>query len=497
MVAGMDDNGMQSGNSQPMVMDDIAVAQARAQRNYAFLTKLFPSLLAAADCLVLLAAGYGCYYGLVPYSYKSESFYHVAINANWLVTVMIFQFAGLYQFDAMLKPRASIDRVVIAIMTSFLLMFAAAFSLKISGIFSRAWIAVFFLACVSGVIATRFVAAGLVHRLAEAQMISRRVAVYGRLPQIERFLRFARETQDSFIGVTGIFLEPGEEAKDPGLRRMHRGGFDELMTFARSQMVDDIILAMPWSDGGRMSALVNQLRELPTNVHVSADVAGYEVRMSPPPSYYEQAPLYQVVGQPLSGWDVVFKAAFDYVMAAVLLVVLSPLLLAVAIAIKIDSRGPILFRQQRFGFNTKVFGIYKFRTMVDGEATAATVQARAGDPRITRIGGFLRKTSIDELPQLLNVLSGTMSLVGPRPHAVDHNEEYSKKIRGYFARHRMKPGITGLAQIKGYRGLTDTVEKMEQRVKYDILYTDTWSPWLDFKILLLTPFAVATGENAI
>ena len=497
MVAGMDDNGMQSGVGRPMVMDDIPAAQARAHRNYAFVTKLFPSLLAIADCLVLLAAGYGCYYGLVPYSYKSESFYHVAINTNWLVTVMIFQFAGLYQYDAMLKPRGAMDRVVIAIMTSFLLMFAAAFSLKISGIFSRAWIAVFFLACVGGVVAARFIAAGLVHRMAEAQMISRRVAVYGRLPQIECFLRFARESDDSFIGVTGIFLEPGEEVKDPGLRQMHRGGLEELMSFARSQMVDDIILAVPWSDGGRLKALVTQLRELPTNVHVSADLAGFDVRMSPPPSYYEHAPLYQVVGQPLSGWDVVFKAAFDYALAAILLVVMSPLLLAVAIAIKLDSRGPVLFRQHRFGFNNKVFGIYKFRTMVDCQPAAATVQARAGDPRITRLGGFLRQTSIDELPQLLNVLNGTMSLVGPRPHAVDHNEEYSKKIRGYFARHRMKPGITGLAQIKGYRGPTDTVEKMEQRVKYDILYTDTWSPWLDFKILLLTPFAVATGKNAI
>lgn len=480
-----------------MVIEDIPAGQGRGRRNFAFVTKLFPSLMAAADSLVLLVAGYGCYYGLVPYTYKSENFYHVAINANWLVTVMIFQFAGLYQYDAMLRPRSALDRVIIAIITTFLLMFAAAFSLKISDIFSRIWIAAFFGACILGVATERFVAAALVQSLAEARVITRRVAVYGRLPQIERFMRFARESENSFISVTGIFLEPGERAEDSSVRQLHRGQLDELIIFARSHTVDDIILALPWSEAKRISDVVTQLRELPTNVHVSADLAGFEVRMAPPPSYYENAPLYQVVGKPLSGWDVIFKAGFDYVIATVLLIVLAPLLLAVALAIKADSPGPVLFRQQRFGFNNQVFGIYKFRTMVQCRPSGVTVQARAGDPRITRVGGFLRKTSIDELPQLLNVLNGTMSLVGPRPHAVDHNEEFSKKIRGYFARHRMKPGITGLAQIKGYRGLTDTVEKMEQRVKYDILYTDTWSPWLDLKILLATPYAVIIGKNAI
>jgi len=177
---------------------------------------------------------------------------------------------------------------------------------------------------------------------------------------------------------------------------------------------------------------------------------------------------------------------------------LSPVLLLTAILIKLDSPGPILFRQQRLGFNNRVFDIYKFRSMTHIETPdARTVQAQAGDTRITRVGRFIRKSSIDELPQLLNVLNGSMSLVGPRPHAVDHNEDYARKIRGYFARHRVKPGITGLAQVKGYRGLTDTLDKMEQRVKYDLEYTETWSPLLDIKILLLTPFAVAGGKNAI
>jgi lipopolysaccharide/colanic/teichoic acid biosynthesis glycosyltransferase len=181
-------------------------------------------------------------------------------------------------------------------------------------------------------------------------------------------------------------------------------------------------------------------------------------------------------------------------------VLLSPLLLLTGLLVKLTSPGPVLFRQRRLGFNNRIFDIYKFRSMThhkNANETEKTVQAQVGDSRITPLGQFLRKTSVDELPQLFNVLNGTMSLVGPRPHAVDHNEDYSKQIRGYFARHKVRPGITGLAQIKGYRGLTDTVEKMENRVKYDIEYVETWSPVLDLKILALTPFAVVSGKNAV
>lgn len=190
----------------------------------------------------------------------------------------------------------------------------------------------------------------------------------------------------------------------------------------------------------------------------------------------------------------------DIIIASILIVLLSPLLLLTGILVKLTSPGPVLFRQRRLGFNNRLFDIYKFRSMTHhkyADEKEKTVQAQVGDSRITPLGQFLRKTSIDELPQLFNVLNGTMSLVGPRPHAVDHNEDYSKQIRGYFARHKVRPGITGLAQIKGYRGLTDTVEKMENRVKYDIEYVETWSPVLDLKILALTPFAVVSGKNAV
>jgi putative colanic acid biosynthesis UDP-glucose lipid carrier transferase len=193
----------------------------------------------------------------------------------------------------------------------------------------------------------------------------------------------------------------------------------------------------------------------------------------------------------------VIKTLEDRIFAGVTLVLIAPLLAAIAIAIKVDSPGPVFFRQDRLGLNNRAFRIWKFRTMYHAEVPEANVrQATVNDPRVTAIGRFLRRTSLDELPQLFNVLGGTMSLVGPRPHALSHNEEYGSQVRHYFARHKVKPGITGWAQVNGLRGETEEVEKMEARVQYDIEYVDNWSLALDFWILLLTVAVVLFQKEA-
>ena len=180
-----------------------------------------------------------------------------------------------------------------------------------------------------------------------------------------------------------------------------------------------------------------------------------------------------------------------------ILVLILPLLVAIATAIKLDSRGPVVFRQKRYGFNNEVFDVYKFRSMYFNRPPEQGVpQAKRNDPRVTRVGKFLRATSLDELPQVFNVLQGVMSLVGPRPHAVAHNEEYAETITGYFARHRVKPGITGWAQVNGWRGETDTHVKMENRVRHDIEYIENWSLFLDLKILFMTAFVVFVQKSA-
>ena len=218
-------------------------------------------------------------------------------------------------------------------------------------------------------------------------------------------------------------------------------------------------------------------------------------------SYLGGVPVLDLFDKPITDWDVVMKWLFDKIVGSIILLITSPLMLLAAIAIKLDSRGPIFFKQKRYGFNNELIEVYKFRSMyVDQcDPTAARLVQR-GDPRVTRVGAFIRKTSIDELPQLINVMfKGNLSLVGPRPHAVHAkaaNRLYDEAVDGYFARHRVKPGITGWAQISGWRGETDTQEKIERRVEHDLYYIENWSVLFDLFILAKTPLVLAKSENA-
>jgi putative colanic acid biosynthesis UDP-glucose lipid carrier transferase len=241
---------------------------------------------------------------------------------------------------------------------------------------------------------------------------------------------------------------------------------------------------------------VRKLRLSPVNVKLCSELVTSEL---PALGFrnFAGVPVLAVLERPLSGWSLVMKAIEDRVLAFLLLLVALPLLAVLGLAIKLDSPGPILFRQRRYGFNNDPITVFKFRTMRHEPQDESHVpQARRNDPRVTRVGAILRRTSLDELPQLWNVLMGDMSLVGPRPHAVAHNEQYAAIIDGYLGRHRVKPGITGWAQVNGLRGETDTAEKMRLRVQFDLYYIDHWSLLFDLRILLLTPFIGLMHRNA-
>ncbi len=462
------------------------------RRPYAFIIKLLPGLVLILDALVLLAVGYATYWQFVDYSYQTVDYYVAAIIGNSLMAVMLMYFAGLYQFGAITRAVSSIDRIVLANITTFVLMLAGAFAIKISNFYSRAWVGAFLFGGIAALILTRMAIAHIVRKLGQRGVVARSVAIYGHGEQVQELQNYLKQQNLTFIKVAGVFGEKDTAGISPD-----SVDFCRLIEFTRSDNVDDIIVALPWANSREVASIMDKLRELPINVYLSADLIGYKMSMRAAPSYFESLPLFQVAGKPLSGWDIILKTMEDYIISLIVLVLLSPLLLVVALLIKLDSPGPVIFKQKRLGFNNQVFDIYKFRSMTYNDtAQSKTVQAQRNDPRVTRVGKILRKTSIDEIPQLFNVLNGTMSIVGPRPHAIDHNEEFSSKIRGYFARHRVKPGLTGLAQVKGFRGLTDTVEKMENRVKYDVEYTENWSLLTDLKIILRTPFAVLLGTNA-
>ncbi len=480
---------------------EMAGALSQSRRPYAFIIKMLPGLVLVLDCLVLLAVGYVSYAWLVYYSYQTVDFYTVAIIGNSMLAVMLLYFAGLYQFGAITRVGPSMDRIVLANLTAFILMLAAAFTIKISDVYSRLWVGSFLVGGTLGLILARSLISWGITRLGERSIIARSVAVFGQGEQVEELLKFLKEVRPAFINVVKVFGDGATVGKSRDNSFKDNGysetEFNKLAEFVRMENVDDVVVAMPWASSRAVASLVGRLREMPINVFLSSDLVGYKISMRPPPNYFDTIPLFQVSGKPLTGWDIVLKTIEDYVLALFFVIVLSPLLLIVAMLVKLDSPGPVLFKQKRLGFNNQEFEIYKFRSMTHSEvAETKTVQAQKQDARVTRIGALLRRSSIDELPQLFNVLNGTMSIVGPRPHAIDHNEEFATKIRGYFSRHRVKPGLTGLAQVNGFRGITDTVEKMENRVKNDIEYAENWSLLMDMKILIKTPFLLVLGTNA-
>ncbi|MDM7950750.1 undecaprenyl-phosphate glucose phosphotransferase [Hydrogenophaga sp.] len=273
------------------------------------------------------------------------------------------------------------------------------------------------------------------------------------------------------------------------------GPLDEMLAIIDRQEVRTIYFAIPLGESDLIEDMYFQLLDRHVAVHWVPDIfslllVNHSVR--------EMAglPLLTLSETPLTGTRLLLKAIEDVVLASLIMLLISPLLLVIAAAIKLDSSGPVFFRQARKGWSGKIFHIWKFRSMFVHQPEAGIVQqATRNDPRITRVGAFLRKTSLDELPQIFNVLKGEMSLVGPRPHAVQHDEEYSQRIDSYFARHNIKPGITGLAQVRGLRGETSEIGSMQQRIEADIEYINNWSLWMDLTILIRTLGAL-TGKNA-
>jgi putative colanic acid biosynthesis UDP-glucose lipid carrier transferase len=273
------------------------------------------------------------------------------------------------------------------------------------------------------------------------------------------------------------------------------GTIGELVQKARRGEVDCIYVAFPLRAEERIRGVLKELGDTTASVYIVPDFFVFQLLHSRWTNI-GGLPAVSVYETPFYGADGLLKRVFDFIAACILLVVLSIPLAIVAILIKRSSPGPVFFRQRRYGMDGREFRVWKFRTMTVCEDGPQVTQATQGDQRVTRIGAFLRRTSLDELPQLFNVIEGTMSLVGPRPHASAHNEQYRSLISGYMLRHKVKPGLTGLAQVRGWRGETDTLEKMQKRIECDHEYIRDWSLWLDAKILLATPWIVLRGKNA-
>ncbi|TYY01065.1 undecaprenyl-phosphate glucose phosphotransferase, partial [Klebsiella pneumoniae] len=275
----------------------------------------------------------------------------------------------------------------------------------------------------------------------------------------------------------------------------YAGTTEELIINARDGKIDRIYIAMSMKDEVKINNIVSQLADTTCSVLLIPDVFTFNILQSRTEEI-NGLPVVPLFDSPLNGINMVFKRLEDILVSSIILLFISPILLIISLAVKLSSNGPVIFKQIRYGMDGKPIQVWKFRSMTVMENDDKVVQATKNDIRVTKVGKFLRSTSLDELPQFFNVLFGQMSVVGPRPHAVSHNEQYRTLIQGYMLRHKVKPGITGLAQINGWRGETDTLEKMEKRVEYDLLYIRGWSIWLDLKIIFLTIFKGFINKSA-
>jgi putative colanic acid biosynthesis UDP-glucose lipid carrier transferase len=291
------------------------------------------------------------------------------------------------------------------------------------------------------------------------------------------------------------FFEDRDESRNPVPIPSMLGGVADVASYVRENNIQMIFISLPMSAQPRIRALLDDLHDTTASIYFLPDVYIFDL-MQARFDNIAGVPVIAICESPFLGVDNVVKNVSDFVFALLILILLSPIMLCIALAVKLSSPGPVIFKQRRYGLNGEEIIVYKFRSMTVTDNGNIIAQAQKNDPRITKIGGFLRSTSLDELPQFINVLQGRMSIVGPRPHAVAHNELYRKLIKGYMLRHKVKPGITGWAQVNGLRGETEQLEKMQARIEFDLDYLQNWSIWFDTWIIIRTVLVVLRRDNA-
>jgi Undecaprenyl-phosphate glucose phosphotransferase len=455
-----------------------------------------------ADFLLLSTVGIAVYLGYVVPLAGFHWEYIAAILATAVTTVICFQAADIYQVQIFRGQLRQMTRMISSWAFVFLLFIGASFFAKLGSEISRLWLSAFFFIGLVVLVVERLTLRALVRRWARQGRLDRRTVIVGSDQNGEELVRALKKEDESDIDVLGVFDDRNDaRALDTCAGSPKLGKVDDIVEFARRTRVDLVLFALPISAETRILEMLKKLWVLPVDIRLSAHTN--KLRFRPRSySYLGKVPTLDMFEAPITDWDLVMKWLFDHLVGAMILVMALPVMALVALAIKLDSPGPVLFRQKRFGFNNERIDVFKFRSLYHHQAdpTASKVVTK-NDPRVTRVGRFIRKTSLDELPQLFNVvLKSNLSLVGPRPHAVQgklQSRLFDEAVDGYFARHRVKPGITGWAQINGWRGEIDNEEKIQKRVEFDLYYIENWSVLFDLYILLKTPIALMTkNDNA-
>ena len=455
------------------------------------LTLLWP----VADALVVVALSVmaGVAYHLIAYDGVGPVLDFAKVGA----AVALFRWILQHPISTITaRPKGSLRYQFYLWNAAFLCLLAFGFLGKVSDTYSRGTILIFYLSGLPLLIMwqevwKRFVRQGLY----TGRLAVRHGLLLGTLAKVEEFRRKYRPGQSGMIVSDTVILPEEVLERTPHGEAVLNEALGKAVDMVRRSHLDDVVVLLPWSSTHAVNAVADRLMTSPVSVQLGPE-AIFDRFSHVHLSRLGPATMLNLIRPPLTRIEVLSKRLFDFWGALALLVAISPLLLLVAILIKLDTSGPVLFRQWRHGFNQRPFRILKFRTMTVAEDGDEVTQAVKNDPRVTRLGRHLRRWNLDELPQLVNVLMGDMSLVGPRPHALTHDREYERRIAFYARRHNIKPGITGWAQVNGFRGITDTEEKMRSRVEHDLYYIDNWSIPLDLYILALTVLSPKSFRNA-
>ena len=408
--------------------------------------------------------------------------YLVALLLTLVLSSVILPATGAFRSEFEWAFMRRLRRLVAGWAIVVLVLISIAAMLKTTDHYSRIWFGLWILITSFGLVLVILVAHAAAIRTRNRNRENRKIVLVGSGQAAARVEERIQTDPASDMELVARFGEAwSDEPAFPVL---------ELADYVGENNIHAVWIAAPWEDKTMLEESLEELKELMVDVNVVPDLHQYRL-LNQGISEWGGLPVINLAGTPMTGAEKRLKNLFDRLGAFTLIVLLSPLLLSLVVLIRLTSKGPALFRQKRHGVGGEFIEILKFRSMILHEEPEGQVtQATSKDPRITNIGKFLRKTSLDELPQLFNVLKGEMSLVGPRPHAIEHNELYKSRIPKYMLRHKVKPGITGWAQVNGFRGLTDTPEKMAMRIEHDLWYIMNWSLWLDLKILLMTPLVM-------
>jgi Undecaprenyl-phosphate glucose phosphotransferase len=472
----------------------------RAKEKHISLT-FVRNLAQVLDPLVIVATGLvACTYIVIIADAAITSRILVAIIIGAMGFSLVCNWFDLYNDSCLFYKNIPFRWLLISWgVVSALLLFAA-FALKVSSDFSRVWAVSWFAGGACALLGSRLLLQKWVQQQVRHGTLVERAVVLGAGELGAKFAAQMNDYDEPFPKIIGYIDDRKTRVPLSSHGYDLLGNTENLIGLIRADQVDHVFLALPTNATDRVTEILNQLTKTP--VRVSLVLSALEIKVpNKPIKYLGKSPTLEISDQPLKSWSYAVKQLEDKILAALILSFIAPLLLFISFAIKLDSPGPVFFRQKRYGFNDRPIHVWKFRTMhVDSCNAPGTIrQTIRDDPRVTRIGRFLRRSSLDELPQFFNVLSGEMSVVGPRPHAVEHrfdDRELAETVDRYAARHRVKPGITGWAQVNGWRGETDSILKLQKRVEHDLYYIDQWTIWFDFMIIWRTIFVLFKDDQA-